>query len=402
MLDSAAAPACDGRECAAVDAIARLAAIRADSVTAMLDAALDEAVALSGSEIGYLYHYDDEEQLFRSHAWSSEVAARCSVPDPALEYRLHGTGCWGDVVREGTPIIINDYGPDHPRAKGVPQGHVPMSRWMSVPVTVEGRIRAVAGVANKATPYTGRDVQQLTILMTAAWTLADRLRAELELRAERAQVRRLTAALVFAGAEARKRHATEVHDLISQPLAAAGIRLGLAASSSDPDRVAAELETAIDLVREALRASRAVTSALSPQVLDQIGLPAALTTLAEDLGHDGFTCHAAGSADVGQLGPEIERFAYDAACELLDNVVNHSGATASVLAWDVDHGRLSLTVADNGAGFTVSESEGRPVYDGLGLFGLYERAEFLGGSVSVVSAPGEGTLVTVSVPVEAD
>jgi PAS domain S-box-containing protein len=151
-------------------------------VQEFLDYALHEGIRLTGSEIGYIYHYDDEAERFILNSWSKEVMQECSIVKPQTCYELQNTGLWGEAVRQGKPIIVNDYQADNPLKKGTPEGHVRLRKYMTIPVLRNGRIISVVGMANKETDYTTSDVHHLTLLMDAVWKVLDRYEAELSLR----------------------------------------------------------------------------------------------------------------------------------------------------------------------------------------------------------------------------
>jgi PAS domain S-box-containing protein len=162
--------------------ILRISQYPAASMRELLDFALDEAIALSGSKFGYLYFYREDTQDFILHAWSKDVMAECTIVNPQTDYKLEKTGIWGEVVRQRKPIIVNDFAAPHPLKKGYPEGHAPLLRFFSVPVFSEGRIVAVVGFANRVAEYTDRDANQMTLLMDSVWKIVERKKAEEEIQ----------------------------------------------------------------------------------------------------------------------------------------------------------------------------------------------------------------------------
>lgn len=157
---------------------------RTGSVRELLDYALDEALVVADSTFGYIYYYCEEKEEFTLHAWSKDVLKECAVPNPPRVYQLRHTGLWGEPVRQRRPMIVNDFKAPHPLKKGMPEGHAPLFRYLSLPVFSEGRIVAVIGVANKPTDYTDTDLRQLTLMMDSIWVIAERKRSEEELAHE--------------------------------------------------------------------------------------------------------------------------------------------------------------------------------------------------------------------------
>lgn len=167
---------------ARVESLLRMSQHPAASIQELLDFALDEAIALTGSKIGYIYHYDETTKEFTLNTWSKDVMAQCAITDQQTVYQLEKTGIWGEAVRQGRPIIVNDFQAPHPLKKGYPDGHAPLYRYMTLPVFIDEHIVGVVGVANKQTDYDSFDVQQLTLLTDSAWKLTERKRAEEELK----------------------------------------------------------------------------------------------------------------------------------------------------------------------------------------------------------------------------
>lgn len=150
----------------------------AASVKDLLDFSLNKVVELTDSSIGYIYHYSEENRQFTLDAWSREVMEQCQVESPPTIYDLDQTGLWGEVVRRRDTLIINDFNAPDPFKKGYPQGHVRLSRFMSIPLFDNDRIVGVVGVANKAEDYDQNDVLQLKLMMEGVWKIASRLALE--------------------------------------------------------------------------------------------------------------------------------------------------------------------------------------------------------------------------------
>ena len=145
------------------------------------DFALEEAVRLTQSKIGYLAFLNEDESVLTMHSWSKSAMAECAIIEKPIVYPVESTGLWGEAVRQRRPVITNDYTTANPLKKGCPQGHVVLKRHMNTPVFEGSRIVIVAGVGNKVEEYDKGDVQQLTLLMEGIWRLIERKRARGEL-----------------------------------------------------------------------------------------------------------------------------------------------------------------------------------------------------------------------------
>jgi PAS domain S-box-containing protein len=168
---------------------------RFQTVTEFLDGTLDEAVQITGSRYGYIYHYHEDRRQFVLSSWSKDVMQACAIAEPQTIYDLDQTGLWGEVVRQRQPVILNDFQAPHPLKKGYPEGHARLDRYLSVPVMRDGRIVAVVGVANKPADYSEADAEQLTLLMQAAWNVIAFRQAE---AAEAPEQRALLSAIIDA------------------------------------------------------------------------------------------------------------------------------------------------------------------------------------------------------------
>ncbi len=162
------------------ESIIRLLQYRADSVENYLDNVLEEIVEITDSKFGYIYLYDEEKQEFTLNTWSKQVMPECGVRDKQTVYQLEKTGAWGEVVRRRKPIIINDFA-QCTYQKGTPEGHVRISKFLSIPVFDGDRIVAVVGIANRDKDYGQHDVYQLMIIMENIWKSVLRMRVEEEL-----------------------------------------------------------------------------------------------------------------------------------------------------------------------------------------------------------------------------
>lgn len=149
----------------------------------LLDIALGKCLELTESRFGYIYHYDEDSQSFTLNTWSRDVMQACSIAKKDTCYELSNTGIWGEAVRQRRAIIVNDFQADNPLKKGYPEGHAPLTSFLTVPIVINNRIVAVVGVANKQTEYTDKEVLQLTLLMDATWRVLERRRAQEILRA---------------------------------------------------------------------------------------------------------------------------------------------------------------------------------------------------------------------------
>lgn len=189
----------------------------------------------------------------------------------------------------------------------------------------------------------------------------------------------------------RRRIAGDIHDGISQRLISAWYRVRAAIALTDRPDVQRELSTAADLLSEALEDSRRAITGLRPTLLDDLGLEAAITSVASDLHAMDVSVDIAGCP----LAPHVETAIFRIVQEALQNVVKHSSASSASVRLAPDGDKVTLTVRDDGVGMDPEKADSLTSF---GLSGMHERALLLGGSLSIRSSSGEGTAVVVTIP----
>jgi signal transduction histidine kinase len=200
--------------------------------------------------------------------------------------------------------------------------------------------------------------------------------------------------------------AIELHDRVSQPLAAARMRLEeheQRHEQLDVESRAAHHREIVRLIDDALAESRAITSELAPAAYYELGLGPALAALGQEMERrHGFRCSVECEIPPGaELNEGVTAFIYRCARELLSNAQRHSGVQEAWLRLSPDEGVFRLTVRDRGCGFDLGVvSGGDPRSDGgFGLFSIREHANRLGGDLTIQTRRGSGTCVVVDVPV---
>jgi len=159
---------------ARLESLVRISRYHAESLSDLLDYALDEIIALTKSKIGYIFFYNETTRQFTMNTWSKSAREICKIQLPQNIYHLDQTGLWGEAVRQSKPIIVNDFRSSGVAGKGLPEGHPPLRRFMTIPVFSQGSIAAVLGLANKKTAYTESDVREAALMMDSIWPITRR------------------------------------------------------------------------------------------------------------------------------------------------------------------------------------------------------------------------------------
>ncbi len=232
--------------------------------------------------------------------------------------------------------------------------------------------------------------------------IAPRRQVEAKLKSHQERLQSLASQLTLAEERERRRLAANLHDHVGQALAVAKITLhGLREDVSDPDEYA-RLDRVLTLIDQTIKDTRSLTFELSPPVLHELGLGAALQWLCERVRRHGIICEMREDEGDRTLADDVSLTLFTAVRELLHNVVKHADCSHTEVSLRTQEGVVVIEVADDGIGFEPSQELGEADTErGFGLFSIHERLESLGGSVHIASRLGAGTRVTLSMPLNA-
>jgi PAS domain S-box-containing protein/putative nucleotidyltransferase with HDIG domain len=146
----------------------------------LYDYVLDQAVRLTDSAIGFFHLVSDDQKTVILTTWNKEALKNCTASH-ATHYSIDRAGNWVDCVRLKRPVIYNDFAVS-PNQKGLPEGHSPVRRFMSIPVMEGDKVRIIFGVGNKAEKYEDHDVVQIQLVASELQKLVRQRRAEEALR----------------------------------------------------------------------------------------------------------------------------------------------------------------------------------------------------------------------------
>ncbi|HEX2055072.1 MAG TPA: PAS domain S-box protein, partial [Nitrospiraceae bacterium] len=217
------------------------------------------------------------------------------------------------------------------------------------------------------------------------------------------RLRRLATDLSVAEERERRRVAGELHDYLAQLLVATRMKLNQARhgrSTAKQSEVLAEVDQMLD---QSLTYTRTLVAQLSPPVLHEFGLGAALKWLGEQMTREGLSVRSVIDDTPVDLPEDAAVLLFQSARELLLNVVKHAETDRASLQLECRDGELQLTVMDQGRGFdTLSLRDTAGARNAFGLFSIRERMECLGGRVELVTRPGQGTTVRLIMPLSDD
>lgn len=238
-------------------------------------------------------------------------------------------------------------------------------------------------------------------LLIFSWDITERKQAQQALEESNRRIRRLAVRRAEVETTERRRLARELHDHVGQNLTALGINLNilLAQLPEDQEIARARLRDSLALIEETIEQTRDVMVNLRPPVLEDYGLAAVLRWYAGQ-----FTARTQLPVAVNgeQLTPPIAPHLQDAlfriAQEAMNNAAKYARATSLTISVEAMPDVARLVVADNGVGFDAAATLAKGVTGHWGLQTMQERAELVGGTLRIESAPGQGTRVIAEVP----
>ena len=192
----------------------------------------------------------------------------------------------------------------------------------------------------------------------------------------------------------RNRLARELHDVLAHTLSGVAVELeGLRATMRhDPEQASALLNNSLRAIRDGLTETRRALQELRAKPLEDLGLALAIQTLAESYAsRSDFHLELDIDHDVGNTPAKLQQSVYRIAQEALANVTDHARAQNVLVKLKRDHNQIELTIRDDGLGFDPNSSELENHY---GLLGMRERAEMIGGKLSIESQVGKGTQIS--------
>ena len=223
-----------------------------------------------------------------------------------------------------------------------------------------------------------------------------------DLVASNHRLQALASELTLAEQRERKRLASELHDYLAQILALGRIKMSQLRQKVVPveapavQQLVGEIDT---LLEKAGEYTRSLMAKLNPPVLDELGLPSALTWLAKQMPLHGLMVDVRLAQEQVTLPDDQAVLLFQSVRELLINVAKHAGTDRATVTLKVDpEQHLRIEVQDHGRGFDPIAMEAKSENGHFGLFSVRERMQAMGGSLDVKSRPGEGTTITMVLP----
>ncbi len=246
-----------------------------------------------------------------------------------------------------------------------------------------------------------RHIEDTDLVLLSFADVTETERAADEIRAYQEDLQRMSFEAAVAEERERRRLAVELHDRIGQPLALAQIRLTSVRGELTGDPRAG-LDAAVALLERAIADQRALVFDLSPPVLYDLGLAEALSWLGEDFQKRyGIALEIADDGSEKPMDDITKAILFRTVRELVMNVRKHARVTVAKVSLQRGGDALEVLVEDGGAGFEADAPANRKQRDAFGLLSVREQVSRVGGTLKIESAPGQGTRVSLCIPLQA-
>lgn len=369
----------------------------------LLHMALQRAITFSGYDSGTILLFVKDGLL--------EVCASLGIDAIPIGTRVENldTSISGWVLQAQKPLVLE--------GKNEQFGANWRTYTRSLPLTVNLPLIVPSGdsvgvLALKSTnhhrPLTADDLDALQLLASqlAVTVESSRLYEEnksllKELEKREIALLDLVERLMTSQEEERRRIAYELHDGLAQVAASAHQHLQTFAGHyrSRSEKMQAELNQALKLAQRVVKETRQVMAGLRPTVLDDFGLASALRHEINTLRTEQWDITYNESPNVLRLPPSVETAFFRVAQEALNNIRKHALSSQVRVSLSVQEHTICLEVQDWGPGFDMSSHTGDSgTGERIGLLGMQERMAMLGGTCTIQSTPGEGTLVIAQAP----
>lgn len=372
------------------------AELSAENLDILLDRVLKTATYTFNANLGLILMCDTEQQLLRIE---SQVGFAEDSEDLDKTTSI-GEGFAGKIAATGEPAIFPDL------RSTLPDGLHPILKdralalW-GVPLRSKEKVIGVLVIGfSKPLDWLPTERNLLRAIADRSALAIDRAGMNDALREREMRIAELSGHLMHAQEEERKRISRELHDETGQALMVIRLYLGMLETTVSARGGKAKIRETLDVVDRTIEGIRRIIARLSPLVLQELGLIAAVRKEAKDLAKSaGVKAKVSVSPEFGRLPAAVEAAFYRVVQEALHNVAKHANATTVNIEMKRDGDLVRLTIDDDGVGITPKPGNGRQTF---GLAGMRERVGNIGGKMKVSSARGQGTRIEVNAPVSSN
>ena len=274
------------------------------------------------------------------------------------------------------------------------------------PIRSRGNLIGIIAIGEKqyGSSYSDEEADLLITMSHEAAVALENARMLDSLKSQQLQVEQLLAQVVLAQEEERNRISIDLHDSVAQWLVATSYGMQTfreQLSEKEADKARLELVDMESTITRSLKELRRVVVGLRPPALDELGLAHALQQGLEELEKDGMECQFSQMGTPWRLPSSMEIAVFRVVQEAISNIRKHAKATRVNLRLQFQEDKLLVDISDNGQGFNLSQTLDSAISVGhLGLLGMKQRAEMLGGDIQIKTGEGDGTTITLDLPIQ--
>jgi signal transduction histidine kinase len=369
------------------------AELSAINLTALLERVLVVSAGIFGAQLGIMLLVDPDSNTLHvksTTGLASDFAQGITIAP--------GQGFSGHIFETGEPDMLADL----TKSSGLLNMQLSeraRALW-GVPLKLNDRVIGVMMLGfQKPYEWLPSELELLRAVAERSAMAIDRARMTDELREREICIVELSGHLLTAQEEERKRISRELHDETGQALMVVRLYLSMLDSTVQNEEAKAKMGELLGVVDRAIEGIRRIIGRLSPLVLQELGLISAIRKEAKDLRNTaGVRARVNISENFGRLDPVMETAIYRVVQESLHNVAKHAQASNVEISMERRGEMLTLSIQDDGTGIRRRTNPSRTSF---GMAGMHERISTLGGQMKVESHEGEGTKISISVPLPA-
>ncbi|MGH7233763.1 MAG: sensor histidine kinase, partial [Nitrospiraceae bacterium] len=253
-------------------------------------------------------------------------------------------------------------------------------------------------------PFLTEERNLINSLADSVSSYLERKRAEEALQGAHERLQALSRQLMHVQEQERRQLARDLHDEIGQALTAVKMNLQTLQRGGGTSGIAPPLEDSIGIIDGMLQHVRDLSLDLRPSLLDDLGLVSAVKWyVSRQAERAGWTAEVMAEESLSRLPADMAVACYRVVQEAVTNAMRHAKASRISVSLQRRDRELEIVIHDDGVGFNASEAHMRAVRgQSLGLVGMEERIRILEGRLTIDSDPGQGTRVTVRIPLRED
>jgi len=343
-----------------------------------------------------------------------ELIRRAFTPNPLLETRLsvaHTLGEAQAVLAESQPnLVIADLVlPDGQGMDLLPSHREDFTFPFVIMTSYGNEQAAVEAMKAGAMDYIVKsqsafqDMPRIAARALREWDhIIERKAAEQQIRIHEEQLRSLASELSLIEERQRRDIATSLHDNVGQILALSKMKLGSLQQQATAKEIHESLHEIADMIEKTITYTRDLTFQLSPPILYDVGLEAALQWLLDEIEkHNYIQTSFEDDGQIKSLDDNVRVFLFQSVRELLFNITKHAQARRAKIRIERVDADIHIAVTDNGIGFDIEQlTQSDRQVSGFGLFNIRERLDHLGGQFQIHSQIGKGTTITLIAPLQ--